>query len=80
MTWCIDIGNFLQHVVTILKRKKDLSCFVLIGGNHQPFNRLALNESIETRSLPTLTHVLPPISTKSLMIEEVTHAPFPNRK
>ena len=26
--------------------KKDLSCFVLIRGNHEPFNRLALNESI----------------------------------
>jgi len=37
------------------------SSIVLIRGNHEPFNRLALNESIETRSLPTLTHVLPPI-------------------
>jgi len=27
-------------------RKKDLSYFVLIRGNHEPFNRLALNESI----------------------------------
>jgi len=26
--------------------KKDLSCFVLIRGNHEPFNRLAFNESI----------------------------------
>jgi hypothetical protein len=25
---------------------KDLLCFVLIRGNHEPFNRLALNESI----------------------------------
>jgi hypothetical protein len=25
---------------------KDLSCFVLIRGNQEPFNRLALNESI----------------------------------
>jgi hypothetical protein len=35
----------------------------VIRGNDEPFNRLAFNESIETRSLPTLTHVLPPIST-----------------
>jgi hypothetical protein len=39
--------------------KKDLSCFVLIRGNHEPFNRLALNESIETRSLPTLARCYP---------------------
>ena len=26
--------------------KQDLSCVVLIRGNHEPFNRLALNESI----------------------------------
>ena len=26
--------------------KKDSSCLVLIRGNHEPFNRLALNESI----------------------------------
>jgi hypothetical protein len=34
---------------------------VLICGNHETFDRLALNEPIETRSLPTLTYVLPPI-------------------
>ena len=26
--------------------KKDLSCFMLIRGKHEPFNRLAPNESI----------------------------------
>ena len=26
--------------------KKGLSCFRLIRGNHEPFNRLAFNESI----------------------------------
>ena len=26
--------------------KRDLSCFVLIRGNHETFNRLAFNESI----------------------------------
>jgi hypothetical protein len=34
---------------------------VLIRADHETFNRLAFNESIETRSLPTLTHVLQPI-------------------
>jgi hypothetical protein len=31
----------------------------LIRGNHETFNRLALNESIETRSLPTLARCHP---------------------
>jgi hypothetical protein len=48
--------------------KKDLSCFALIRGNHEPFNRLTLNFtfyiahpscSIETRSLPTLIRAYP---------------------
>jgi hypothetical protein len=39
--------------------KKNLSCFVLIRGNHEPFNRLPLKESIETRSLPTLARCYP---------------------
>ena len=36
--------NFLYHPL----------CFGLIRGDHETFNRLALKESIETRSLPTL--------------------------
>ena len=32
---------------------------MLIRGNHEPVNRLALNESIETRSLPTLARCYP---------------------
>src|SRR2546421_4252411 len=39
--------------------KKGLSCFRLIRGNHEPFNRLVLDESIETRSLPTLARCYP---------------------
>jgi hypothetical protein len=35
------------------------SSIVLIRGNHEPFNRLALNESIETRSLPSLARCYP---------------------
>jgi hypothetical protein len=35
------------------------SSIVLIRGNHEPVNRLALNESIETRSLPTLARCYP---------------------
>jgi hypothetical protein len=34
-------------------------CVLLIRGNPEPFHRLALNESIETRSLPTLAHRYP---------------------
>ena len=32
--------------------KKDLSCFMLIRVNHEPFNRLALNESIHNLTGP----------------------------
>jgi hypothetical protein len=39
--------------------EKDLSPFVLIRGNHETFNRLALDDSIETRSLPTLARCYP---------------------
>ena len=35
------------------------TCFVLIRGNRETFNRLARDEPIETRSLPTLAHCYP---------------------